>query len=146
MAARHPSDYAGQSPHRAWFAGAGSRYFVAHAQKQASWHEFATAALAVHELNAIAAAGNYLKAAQVHGDFAQRVQSVALGRVQLNDALMEQALPWHVVQQYFARTKESVDQDILAPTYRRQIFTGTMPAPCWSKWRPVWRSGKTRII
>ena len=90
----------------------------------------ATAALAVHELNAIAAAGNYLKAAQVHGDFAHRVESVSLGRVQLNNALMEQTLPWHVVQQYFARGQQAVNEDILVRMFRQQISTGTMPALC----------------
>ena len=96
----------------------------------------ATAALAVHELNAIAAAGNYLKAAQVHGDFAQRVQSVALGRVQLNNALMEQALPWHVVQQYFARTKQSVNEDIFGPYVQAADFYWHDACAVLSKWAP----------
>jgi len=96
----------------------------------------ATAALAVHELNAIAAAGNYLKAAQVHGDFANRVESVSLGRVQLNNALMEQALPWHVVQQYFARGQQAVNEDIFGPYVQAADFYWHDACAVLSKWAP----------
>ncbi|CAN5170069.1 hypothetical protein BH09PAT3_BH09PAT3_0620 [soil metagenome] len=82
----------------------------------------ATMAFALHELNTIAAAGNYLRASQVHGDFGIRVQAVASGRVQLEAPFMPQAMPWHLVQQYFATTKAAINEDIFGPYVQSADF------------------------
>lgn len=75
----------------------------------------ATMVLALHELNTVAATSNYLKASQVQGDFATRVQAAARGRVELTTTDVGQALPWHMVQQYFARTKAVIQEDVFGP-------------------------------
>lgn len=75
----------------------------------------ASVALAFHELNTIAAAANFIRASQVHGDFGSRVQSVARGKVELVTPLMPQAMPWRMVQNYFATTQAAVSEDIFGP-------------------------------
>jgi hypothetical protein len=82
----------------------------------------ATAALALEELNTIGATANYLRASQVHGDFASRVQAVAAGQVHLESPQMPQAMPWHLVQRYFAATKAHVDEDIFGPYVQATDF------------------------
>ena len=90
----------------------------------------ATAALAVHELNAIAAAGNYLKAAQVHGDFAHRVESVSLGRVQqqcAHGASLAVACRAAVFCAWAAGRKRRYFWSVCSGS---RFHTGTMPALC----------------
>lgn len=83
----------------------------------------ATTALALHEINVVAAASNYLKASQVHGDFGHRVKEVAHGRVQLQAPHLPQAMPWQLVQQYFATTKAVIDEDIFGPYVQASDFS-----------------------
>lgn len=75
----------------------------------------ATVALALHEINSITANATYLRASQVHGDFASRVQAVARGDVQLQTPVSRQAMPWSLVQQYFARVRATISEDIFGP-------------------------------
>jgi len=82
----------------------------------------AAAALALEELNTIGATANYLQASQVHGDFASRVQAAATGKVHLESPQMPQAMPWHLVQRYFATTKASVNEDIFGPYVQATDF------------------------
>lgn len=82
----------------------------------------ATVALALHEINIIAANATYLRASQVHGDFALRVQAVSRGDVRLETPVSQQAMPWALVQQYFARVKAAVSEDVFGPYVQPSDF------------------------
>lgn len=82
----------------------------------------ATLALALHEINTIAANATYLRASQVHGDFAARVQTVARGDVQLQTPVVEHAMSWSLVQQYFSRGKAAVSEDVFGPYVQSSDF------------------------
>lgn len=82
----------------------------------------ATVALALHEINTITAAATYLRASQVHGDFAARVQAVARGDVRLQTPVSRQAMPWQLVQQYFSRVKATVSEDVFGPYVQPSDF------------------------
>lgn len=75
----------------------------------------ASLGLALFELNQLSASATYLRASQVHGDFADRLRVVAEGTVKLKAPFLEQAIPWQVVQQYFAKTKALVNEDVFGP-------------------------------
>lgn len=75
----------------------------------------AATALALHELNTVSAAGTYIRSAQVHGDFGQKIYQVASGRIDLEAPHMPQAMPWQLVQRYFATTKSLINEDIFGP-------------------------------
>jgi hypothetical protein len=92
-------------------------------QERPSGMVIASVAIALQELNEIAAAANYLRASQVHKDFAARVQVAATGRVQLHTPLMAQALPWRLVERYFATTKSAITEDVFGPYIQAADFT-----------------------
>lgn len=75
----------------------------------------ASVALALQELNTIRSASSYLRASQLQGDFAVRVRAVADGSVNLSTPSMQQAFSWQLVQQYFARTKATINEDVFGP-------------------------------
>ncbi|MDB5169637.1 MAG: hypothetical protein JWN82_33 [Candidatus Saccharibacteria bacterium] len=82
----------------------------------------ASLALALHEINSIAAHTTYLRASQVHGDFAHRVQAVARGGVQLQTPVSQQTMSWQLVQQYFSRVKAAVNEDVFGPYVQAADF------------------------
>jgi hypothetical protein len=82
----------------------------------------ATVALALHEMNIISAHATYLRASQVHGDFAARVQAVARGSVQLQTPVSQQAMPWQLVQQYFSHVKAAISEDVFGPYVQERDF------------------------
>ncbi len=82
----------------------------------------ASVALALQELNSIRSASSYLRASQMQGDFAARVRDVANGNVQLSTPVLHQALTWQLVQQYFARTKANLSEDIFGPYAQAEDF------------------------
>src|SRR5579884_232090 len=56
----------------------------------------ASLSLALHELNAIRAAGTYLKLCQVRPDFGTLVQSIASDQPRLDSKLFDMPLNWHL--------------------------------------------------
>lgn len=82
----------------------------------------ATVALALHELNANAAASNYLRASQVHGDFSDRVRASAKGQIHFATPLLTQSMPWQLVQRYFATTNAEVNEDVFGPHVQSKDF------------------------
>lgn len=82
----------------------------------------ATMAMALHELNGLSAAANYIRAAEVHADFGGRIKAVASGNVFLEPAHMPQALPWHLLQRYFATTQAVINEDIFGPYVQASDF------------------------
>jgi hypothetical protein len=71
--------------------------------------------LALHELNEIRAASSFLKLCQVKPDFGQCVRSLVADEPQLNSELLDQAVPWHLIQRYYARLKHYFREEIFEP-------------------------------
>jgi hypothetical protein len=69
--------------------------------------------LALHELNEIRATSTFLKLSQVKSDFGHIVRSIAADEAKLNSELLDQPVPWHLVQRYYAR---------LAGRFREEVF------------------------
>ena len=63
----------------------------------------ASLALALHELNEIRASSTFLKLCQVRPDFGDLVQTVAADEPKLNSQMLDQPVPWHLVQRYYAQ-------------------------------------------
>lgn len=82
----------------------------------------ATMALALQEVNAIVSAANYIRAAEVQADFGGRIKAVASEQVFLEAPHMPQALPWQLLQRYFATTKAIINQDIFGPYVQAEDF------------------------
>lgn len=70
---------------------------------------------ALHALNEIRAASSYLKLCQVRPDFGQIVCRVARDETRLNSELLEQSVPWHLIQQYFSRLTHDVIDQVFEP-------------------------------
>jgi hypothetical protein len=76
--------------------------------------------LALHELNQIRAASTYLKLCQVRPDFGSLVREVVAGEPQLRAPALDQAVSWHLIQQYYARLSDHFREDILGPHIRQE--------------------------
>jgi hypothetical protein len=59
--------------------------------------------LALHELNEIRAASTFLKLCQVRSDFGKIVQTVVNEEPNLRADLLDQPMPWRIIQRYYAR-------------------------------------------
>jgi hypothetical protein len=62
----------------------------------------ASLALALHELNEIRAGSTFLKLCQVRADFGRLVQMVVSDEPHLNSKLLDQPVPWQIIQRYYA--------------------------------------------
>jgi len=78
----------------------------------------ASLALALHELNEIRAAGTFLKLCQVRPDFGQIVQLVVKDEPQLTAHELDQAVPWHLIQRYYAGLAGSNKETAMEPHLR----------------------------
>jgi hypothetical protein len=58
--------------------------------------------LALHELNEIRASSTFLKLCQVRADFGRVVQTVVNNEPQLTSRTLDQAVPWNLIQRYYA--------------------------------------------
>lgn len=75
----------------------------------------ASTALALHELNEIRAAGTYLQLCQVKAGFGEAVKTIATRQPYLKSQLLDQPVPWHIIQRYYSRLKDRVDQAVFEP-------------------------------
>ena len=75
----------------------------------------ASFSLALHELNEIRASSTFLKLCQVRPDFGQVVQKIASDKPQLNPQLLDQPVPWHLVQRYYARLTHLFREEVFGP-------------------------------
>jgi hypothetical protein len=82
----------------------------------------ATMALALQEINSIVSAANYIRSAEVQADFGDRIKAVASEQVFLDAPHMPQALPWQLLQRYFATTKATINHDIFGPYVQATDF------------------------
>jgi hypothetical protein len=74
-----------------------------------------TLILALHSLNEIRAAGTFLKLSQMKTDFGTHVQEVVADEPQLATELLDQQVPWHIVQRYYTRFKEAFRSEVFEP-------------------------------
>lgn len=74
-----------------------------------------TMALALKALNDIRATSSYLKLCQVRGDFGKVVQQVAGHEPQLQAKLLDQIVPWQLIQRYYARAKHLFNEELFEP-------------------------------
>ncbi|HET7320387.1 MAG TPA: hypothetical protein VFI84_02235 [Candidatus Saccharimonadales bacterium] len=72
-------------------------------------------ALALHSLNDIRATSTFLKLCQVRGDFGKVVQTVARDEPYLQANVLDQPVPWHIVQRYYARAKQYFSEELFEP-------------------------------
>lgn len=63
----------------------------------------ASLCLALHELNEIRAASTFLKLNQVRPDFGSVVRTIAGQEPQLQSQILDQDVPWHIIQRYYAQ-------------------------------------------
>ncbi len=72
-------------------------------------------ALALHEMNEIRAGSTFLQLSQVKTDFGRQVRIVARDEPQLSSELLDQPVPWHLIQRYYARLSDSLRDEIFEP-------------------------------
>jgi hypothetical protein len=65
-------------------------------------------ALALHELNEIRASSTFLKVSQVRSDFGTQIISVVQGQPMIAANDLDQAVPWQLIQRYYARLGTAV--------------------------------------
>ncbi|MGH7241762.1 MAG: hypothetical protein ACREGB_05690 [Candidatus Saccharimonadales bacterium] len=75
----------------------------------------ATLALALHSMNEIRAASTFLKLCQVKPDFGAIVQEVVADEPQLATELLDQQVPWQIIQRYYARFKGAFRSEVFEP-------------------------------
>ncbi len=78
----------------------------------------ASLALALHELNEIRAASTFLKLCQVRPDFGSLVQTVAADEPKLNSQMLDQPVPWHLIQRYYAQLADRGREEAFEPHLR----------------------------
>lgn len=71
--------------------------------------------LALHQLNEIRASSTFLKLCQVRGDFGAIVRSVATDEAKLSSQMLEQPVPWHLIQRYYARLTRHFQEAVFEP-------------------------------
>jgi len=76
----------------------------------------ASLSLALHELNEIRAASTFMKLCQVRPDFGGIVQEVAAGdEPHLESPLFDQAMPWRLIQHYYAGLTQRIKDEVAEP-------------------------------
>ena len=99
-------------------------------------------ALALHELNEIRAAGTFLKLCQVRPDFGKVVQTVVGDEPHLSSRLLDEPLPWNLIQRYYARLQHHGREEAFEPHLRFEDIAWhpieqTLSAiePCFDFWQ-----------
>ncbi|HTB49214.1 MAG TPA: hypothetical protein VK712_03970 [Verrucomicrobiae bacterium] len=75
----------------------------------------ASLVLALHELNETRAGSTFLKLCQVRPDFGSVVQTVASGEPHLSSRLLDQPVPWHLIQRYYAQLAHHGREEAFEP-------------------------------
>ncbi|HVI60965.1 MAG TPA: hypothetical protein VM535_02285, partial [Candidatus Saccharimonadales bacterium] len=75
----------------------------------------ASLSLALHQLNEIRAASSFLKLCQVRPDFGAIVRTVADDEPRLSSKLLDQTVPWHLIQRYYARLTGGSREEVFEP-------------------------------
>lgn len=72
-------------------------------------------ALALHELNEIRSCSTFLKLCQVRPDFGEVVHKIAEDEPASSSQLLDQPVPWHLIQRYYARLSHLFRKDLFEP-------------------------------
>ena len=72
-------------------------------------------ALSLQSLNDIRAASTLLKLSQVRGDFGKVVQTIVQDEPYLQAHVLDQPVPWHIVQRFYARFKHLFNETLFEP-------------------------------
>jgi hypothetical protein len=75
----------------------------------------ASLSLALHELNEIRASSTFLKLCQVKSDFGQMVKTVASDEAHLSSKMLDQPVPWHLIQRYYSRLSDRFREEVFEP-------------------------------
>lgn len=78
----------------------------------------ASLSLALHELNEIRAGSTFLKLCQVRPDFGNLVRTIVSDEPFLNSRLLDQPVPWHLIQRYYAQLTKGSQNEALEPHLR----------------------------
>jgi hypothetical protein len=83
--------------------------------KQPAGAVTASLVLALHAMNEVRASTTFLKLCQVRPDFGSVVKAVATSQPELPSGLLDQSLPWHLVQRYYARLQHRFAEELFSP-------------------------------
>ena len=75
----------------------------------------ASLVLALHALNEVRASSTYLKLCQVRPDFGDVVKVVATSQPELPIGALDESIPWHLVQRYYARMQHRFREELFEP-------------------------------
>jgi len=75
----------------------------------------ATLILSLHALNEIRAASTFLKLCQVKPDFGTVVRTVTSAEPTVTAELLDQPVPWQIVQRFYARFKDAFNATVFEP-------------------------------
>lgn len=81
---------------------------------------FTTLLVALHELNEVRASSTYLKLCQVRPDFGACVQTAIADEPMLSSGLLDGAVPWQVIQRYYARFSDRFRPDLFEPHIQKE--------------------------
>ena len=76
--------------------------------------------LALHELNEIKASSSFLKICQVRPDFGDTVRAVVNEELSLSSDLIDQPVPWHLIQRYYSRLGQEFKEELFGPHIRQE--------------------------
>lgn len=87
----------------------------------------ASLSLGLHELNEIRAGSTFLKLCQVKSNFGHMVRTVASDEPHLSSQMLDQPVPWHLVQRYYSRLTDRFREEVFEPYLQIEDMV----------WRPV---------
>lgn len=79
--------------------------------------------VALHEMNEVRAASTYLKLSQVKPAFGRCVQVAIADEPMVATGLLDGAVPWQVVQRYYARFKDRFRAELFEPHIQKEDLT-----------------------
>jgi hypothetical protein len=79
--------------------------------------------LALHNLNDIRASSTFLKLCQVRADFGATVRNLVTDEARLSSQLLDQPVPWHLIQQYYARLSHHFREALFEPHLQLEDMT-----------------------
>lgn len=79
-----------------------------------------TLLLALHAMNEIRAASTFLKLCQVKKDFGKLVETIVIAEPTLSAEMLDQSIPWQIIQRYYARFTERFREEIFEPHIQQE--------------------------
>ncbi len=79
-----------------------------------------TLLIALHDMNEVRSCSTFLKLCQVRPDFGALLQAVVTDQPALSAELLDGAVPWHIIQRYYARFASRFREDLFEPHIQRE--------------------------